>query len=665
MNIQSYTLEQMLALIKRGEVFAGQLESSGCIIKIEEYLPVVSTAIHAGHQVRNDLVKLCQLNAEERYLEENPYTDELLASQPITLACTDSRFEYDLNKPKSLSTYYKSAWQKQVWRKPLSDKQRAISQAKHNDFYILYQALIAKLESMFGMVMVFDLHAYNYKREEVRTPTFNIRTAGIDIERWGDVVKKFQAELTHITLPHMDVDADTLISEDKQGYLITHTNAHFDRTLVLPLAIKKVFMDELTGEVYPIVLDDLKLGLKHAFSITSAYFQRKFNRRSKIRRADMLSSAIEPAVLEIDASLYRLAQKVDTLKYVNPTNLASEKKRFFRELNRFKPAFKYRQLPIDANEFKYRIYRLPIDNISDPALKQMYSDVVNKLSEQVDLLTSVGQESFVYNALRYHGRPDRSAISNAKFLLYAKEIPEADGERYDAKAACEMMKQQAEQWGMQCKVATSSAIVARAMVSSLPAQLTVNSQAEFSHAEVQRLIQHELGIHMATTLNAKQQPLKVLRLGLPGATHTQEGLAILAELHAGFMAHARLNTLACRVLAVDSMLREQDFYLTFNYLVDEVGMDKDSAFVTTARVYRGGGFTKDHLYLSGFLEMLHLSKTRDLSNLLVGKTSVQYLSLLDELVHRNWLIAPKFNVTPVQNFEQNPSLNYLIDSLRH
>jgi uncharacterized protein (TIGR02421 family) len=484
------------------------------------------------------------------------------------------------------------------------------------------------------------------------------------MERWQPVVNKFLNELANITLPNMEVDAKLNAVFEGRGYLIAHTNAHFDRTLVLPVEIKKVFMDELTGDVYPIVLDDLKLGLKNAFSATSAYFQRKLNRRSKTRSADMLSSAVEASVLDIDASLFRLAQKVDTLKYVNPTNLVAERKRFFSAPNRFKPHFRYRQLPIDANEFKYKLYRLPIDNISDPALKQMYSDIVNKLSEQVDMLTNVGQEGFVYNSLGYYGRPDNSAINNAKFLLYAKEIPEERGERFDAKSACEQMKLQADSWGMQCKIGLSGSIVARAMVSSMPPQLTVNSHAEFYHSEIQRLIQHELGVHMATTLNAKQQPLKVLRLGLPGATYTQEGLAILAELNAGFMAHSRLNTLACRVLAVNSMLQEQDFYLTHSYLVDEVGMEEGDAFVTTARVYRGGGFTKDHLYLSGFLEMLQLSKTRSLDNLLVGKTSVQYLDLIDELVQRHWLVTPRFKVTSNENLEENPSLNYLIESLR-
>ena len=390
----------------------------------------------------------------------------------------------------------------------------------------------------------------------------------------------------------------------------------------------------------------------------------------------MLSSAIEPAVLNVDAMIYKLAQGVETLKYVNPVNLTAERRRFERAPSRFTPNFHYKQLPIDANGFKQNLYRVPIESISDPAMKQLYSDMIHSLSEEVDLLSSVGQEAFLYNSLRHYGRPDTQSINNAKFLLYAKEIEENGGEILDAKSACELMKQQASDWGMKCKVNLSSAILARAMVSSTPPQLKVNTHAKFSYAEVQRLNHHELGVHMATTLNSRQQPLKALRLGLPGATETQEGLAIMAEYNAGYMAHNRLNTLAYRVLAVDSMLKEQNFYHTYSFLVDELGMNKDDAFVTTTRVYRGGGLTKDHLYLSGFVTIKQLSAERDLTNLMIGKTGSQYLDLIDELVQRNWLTPPKFVINSQQDKDADKinndegeddkasSLSFLIESLR-
>ncbi len=69
----------------------------GCFIKIDEYLPVVCTAIHAGHRLRSDLTNQCLLSDSERLFEEDPYTDDMIMSQPIVLIGLDSRFEYDLN----------------------------------------------------------------------------------------------------------------------------------------------------------------------------------------------------------------------------------------------------------------------------------------------------------------------------------------------------------------------------------------------------------------------------------------------------------------------------------------------------------------------------------------------------------------------------------------
>jgi uncharacterized protein (TIGR02421 family) len=422
-------------------------------------------------------------------------------------------------------------------------------------------------------------------------------------------------------------------------------------------------MDEESGEVYPLVLEAVQIGLKQAISHTSAYFQRRFNLKKRVKKADMLSSQIEPVVLAVDRTLYRLAQKIETLKYVNPTNLVKEKARFFSAPGRYKPNYRYRQLPINANDFKHQLYKLPIENIADPEMRLLYSDMVDQMSEKVDLLTSVGQEAFLFNSLKYHGRPDSTAVKNAQFLLYAKVLKEEAGEIFSSAGAKTRMEAAAQAWDMKCRILETGSLAARAMVSSVPPTLYLNNSAQFSVAETNRLIQHELGVHMATTLNAKMQPLKIFRLGLPGSTFTQEGLAILAEYQAGYMSHERLRTLAVRVLAVNSMLKEQDFYQTYSYLADELGLDKDMAFTTTTRVYRGGGFTKDHLYLAGFIEMLHQAQQRSLDNLLIGKCSWKYHDLIDELVERKWLQPPHYRFD-VSDSSIEPVLMYLIDSLQ-
>ncbi len=80
---------------------------------------------------------------------------------------------------------------------------------------------------------------------------------------------------------------------------------------------------------------------------------------------------------------------------------------------------------------------------------------------------------------------------------------------------------------MHCHITPTASLAARAMVSGKkPPTLYLNSKVMYSHAEIQRLIQHEIGVHLATTFNGRMQPLRVFSIGLPGATESQEGLAI-------------------------------------------------------------------------------------------------------------------------------------------
>ncbi len=115
-------------------------------------------------------------------------------------------------------------------------------------------------------------------------------------------------------------------------------------------------MDEQTGMLFPLVLESFQVGLKQAFSATSAYFLRKASAKSRIRRTDMLSTQIDASVLSVDKTLFKLANKIETLKYVNPTNLVRERARFFAAPRRYKPNYRYRQLPVNANEFKHQLY---------------------------------------------------------------------------------------------------------------------------------------------------------------------------------------------------------------------------------------------------------------------------------------------------------------------
>jgi len=406
---------------------------------------------------------------------------------------------------------------------------------------------------------------------------------------WGSVVRHFQKLLAQMKLPNIQVVAALNEVFYGRGYLIGHINANFESTLVLPTEVKKVFMDECSGQLYPLVLDEMKDGTKRAIAEAAAFFARRHTRKTRARKQDMLSTTLDPAIVEVDRQLYRLARGVETLQYINPVNLAQERKRFFAAGSGYRPAFTYKQLNIDPYQFREKLYRLPVDDIRDVGIQQMYRQVVNAFADKIDMLVSIGSEQFIYNSLRYYGEPSEKDLANARFLLYASPLADEHEEqniRPEEMAA--YFQDIAREWNLDCKVETSSRLVAAAMVNNTRRTLLIRRDARVSRTELQALAHHELGVHMVTTLNALRQPLKVFSLGLPSNTVAQEGLAILCEYLSGNMTLARLKELALRVIAVDQMIRHGDFRLTFNMLREQYGLDRNGAFRLATRVHRGG-----------------------------------------------------------------------------
>ena len=66
------------------------------------------------------------------------------------------------------------------------------------------------------------------------------------------------------------------------------------------------------------------------------------------------------------------------------------------------------------------------------------------------------------------------------------------------------------------------------------------------------------------------------------------------------------------------------------------------AFNLTLRLYRGGGLTKDAIYLRGLLEVLdHLRKGRPLDPFWMGKIAASHFDIVQELNMRGLLKAPQ------------------------
>ncbi|MGB0938608.1 MAG: flavohemoglobin expression-modulating QEGLA motif protein [Colwellia sp.] len=657
--------KECIALIKNGDCFHAEVGDGSFIVKIDEYAPIICAAIHNGHRLRYDLKKSFLLSKEERFYEEDPYTDELISSFPIQIIGNDSRFEYDLNRAKTLSTYFKTAWDKHVWQKPLTQRQRAESHSKHQAFYNVLETVIKAIEKQFNNAIVFDIHSYNYKRIEKETPTFNIGSSQIDVERWGNIVNHFEKQLNKIELPNLNVRAATDETFQGRGYLITHINAHFDNTLVLPTEVKKVFMNETSGEVYPLVLEELKAGFKNAISETAAHFVRRYGKRKKVQKADILSSTISPEVLSIDKKLFSLCKSIETLNFINPVNLIAQRNKFLKKNSYISPIFSYKQLNIDPYKFRENLYNLPVSEIYDADIQQLYRHVIDNLANKIDLLATIGTDDFLYNSLKYYGEPSANDIANARFLLHLNEDAADQNEEWlNADEAVNYFKHKANEWGLNCKIEKSGRIVAKAMVNNEKALLLINKEVSFTQTELHAFAHHELGIHMLTTINAKKHPLKVFSLGLVGNTYTQEGIALYSEYCSGSLTVKRLKIIALRVIAVKYMLEHGDFVKTYHSLLNEFNLDKEFAFTLTARVYRGGGFTKDYLYLKGFRDVLNLAKENDIDDLLIGKTGILDFDIISEIVARGMISKPQPLFDLTYKLSGDNVLDFIVNSIK-
>jgi uncharacterized protein (TIGR02421 family) len=138
-------------------------------------------------------------------------------------------------------------------------------------------------------------------------------------------------------------------------------------------------------------------------------------------------------------------------------------------------------------------------------------------------------------------------------------------------------------------------------------RINLRASALFSERDLEQLAQHEAFVHTLTSINGRHQPhFKVLGLGTPRTTRTQEGLATFSEIFTGAIDISRLRRVALRVVMVKRALEGADFIEVFRGFLD-AGQSEVESYRSAARVFRGGDvrgrvcFTKDGAYLEGVM----------------------------------------------------------------
>lgn len=372
---------------------------------------------------------------------------------------------------------------------------------------------------------------------------------------------------------------------------------------------------------------------------------------------------------EVDKNLDILIRKIDLLNYLNPLNVEQEKRKFFLSKFNDNPDFKYRKVQFNPFQLQREFFSQRLEDIEDEEIRKLYHDSIYEYSGLVQCIASVGKgKKFFYNSLRVFGTPQEKDVKNAKFILHFHKEEDAEEmvPRYNADEAQAFFHAFGEKHGLSFKTKQTNSITAAAMSLNASKTLMVQKNHKFSDNDLKVLANHEVGVHMLTTFNALDQPLRIFSHGFANNTLTQDGLAVFSEYMSDSLSLKRVKELAYRVLASDSLIKGYSFSDTFDLLYNQYKLDKNTAWSITLRSHRGGGFTKDYLYLAGLKKIYdYFSKGKDLRLLLSGKVSMENTALIEKMKENGLATENKyFTKAFLKNKNTNDKLEFLLSNLK-
>ena len=224
----------------------------------------LGVALHSGSRVRPSLSGVMALTGEERFREEDPYTDRLIRSFPVQLIARDSRFEYDLNWEieKSIYPAGEKKWGLQVWNRELTPDERDETYTRFLEFHSILDLAVETVLEEGTPVILFDMHSFCYQRGgriewfRDQMAEINLGTRYINREQFAPLINTFLEGISG-----MDIESYPLRVVENElfpgGYLTRkYAATHHRDVLVMAIEYKKIFMDEWTG-----ILDKEKMDI--------------------------------------------------------------------------------------------------------------------------------------------------------------------------------------------------------------------------------------------------------------------------------------------------------------------------------------------------------------------------------------------------------------------
>ena len=464
---------------------------------------------------------------------------------------------------------------------------------------------------------------------------------------------------------------------------------------VLGLEVPPRFREADDGPTFPASLQSLRRELGIALQKTFTEFMQVQTDEDIDDFRALGLRRVGEAVWEADQQIADIAANWNFLLGVTPVNAQQQWHQFKENKFNVTPLFHDRLLPFDPDLLKRQLYNIELERVESPALQALFHEKRLELDRQITLLEDRNTPRFLPGSMALYGGIEAPLMELADQILErtapAVEDDEDDDDEREARRhrvgtvpPTEMVEAHEfarraqdeidfyrEQYPELASKVEVRDDVPGVMVAA--GQLLIAENFTYPAPRLEALIQHEVGTHIVSHANGRAQPMRLLYIGFPDYDPLQEGTALLAEWLCDGLHPLRLRLLAARVWAVQSLIGGADFIETFRALHDDHGFSARASWSLTMRVYRGGGFTKDAVYLRGLAWLLdYLGHGGEFDLLWSGKISAETVSLVRELHLRGVLepmkLRPRFLDTPlaaerVARVRQGMTVLDLLDSL--
>lgn len=270
------------------------------------------------------------------------------------------------------------------------------------------------------------------------------------------------------------------------------------------------------------------------------------------------------------------------------------------------------------------------DKVIYKILKEKHDDLLKKLA----LSENIGTPEFTKKSVALYGKPSPKLCRKAEEIL-SEPFEKIPKNYIHVNEAHKQLRQGLNAAGVTGWQITKENIVASALVNMFEKRFKLKKKQRMHQRYINRLIVHEIGVHVLRYENGLRQPLKIFSTGLADYLPTEEGLAAYSEEQSGVLDPSMFRQYAGRVLAIQSAL-ESDFVTTYKNL--KTYFDSQTALKLTLRAKRGvddtsqpGAFTKDYVYLKGYFDVKRFAKKHDVRQLWLGKVSIRDLKLVQKM----------------------------------